>query len=145
MEVCSLKFGHTFKENLKFFLKNPKQLKTITENCLKTINIILSTYTLRYVLEKNWNISEKHFSFIFFFQISVNFQNSSGTTMTVTMTANFVIQNSPRLLPTYIITKEKFETDRHVHHSLTDALPGDIQNLGQPEKHFFDTFFNFGF
>ena len=67
MEVCSLKFGHTFKENLKFFLKNPKQLKTITENCLKTINIILSTYTLRYVLEKKLKYFwKKHFSFIFF-------------------------------------------------------------------------------
>ena len=67
MEVCSLKFGHTFKENLKFFLKNPKQLKTITENCLKTINIILITYTLRYVLGKKLKYFWETFFFYIFF------------------------------------------------------------------------------
>ena len=97
---------------------------------------------------KKTEIFLRNIFLLYFFLISVNFQNSSGTTMTVTMTANFVIQNSPRLLPTYIITKEKFETDRHVHHLLTDAPT--TWGLGVPKiwdnqkSNFLTHFVNFG-
>ena len=73
-----------FKKIGYFFLKIHKKLKTIKKIILKIMNIILSTYTLIYVSPKNIIFLEIFLKF-FFFQISVKFQNSSGTTVTVTL------------------------------------------------------------
>ena len=73
-----------FKKIGYLFSKIRKKLKKIKKIILKIINIRPSTYSLMYVLKKKINLFEKNLKKIFF-RISVNFQNSSGTTVTVTL------------------------------------------------------------
>ena len=113
-----------FKKIGQFFSKNHKKYKTIKK-------IDKNKYYHQYLnFDMCFEKKSEIFLEIFFqnvFQIFVNFQNSSETRMTVTLavtvtvTGNFGVRNSPRLLPTYIRTQEKFETGRHVNHLLTDA------------------------
>ena len=72
-----------FKKIGYFFSKIRKKWKKWKKNILKIINITHSIYAFMYVLKKEEKIW-KNFKKIFF-PISVNIQNSSGTTVTVTL------------------------------------------------------------
>ena len=69
-----------FKKIGYFFSKIRKKWKKSKKNILKIINITHSIYALMYVLKKKKKNLKK-----IFFPISVNIQNSSGTTVTVTL------------------------------------------------------------
>ena len=72
-----------FKKIGYFFSKIRKKWKKSKKNILKIINITHSIYALMYVLKKKKK-KLKNLKKIFF-PISVNIQNSSGTTVTVTL------------------------------------------------------------
>ena len=129
-----------------FFQKSVKNWKKIKKNILKIINITHSIYALMYVLKKE----EKIFLKKFFSQFQSIFRIPVGQRWRWRWRWRWKIFHGEMLrkwngiVPTYVEAAKKILGNiPNVKFFRADTYFGGTQNLGQPEKHFFDTFFQF--
>lgn len=138
-----------FKKIGYFFSKIRKKWKKWKKNILKIINITHSIYAFMYVLKKEekkfGKILKKYFSqFQSIFRIPVGQRWRWRWRWRWKIFHGEMLRKWNGIVPTYVEAAKKILGNiPNVKFFRADTYFGGTQNLGQPEKHFFDTFFQF--